>query len=318
MTLTEDLRLADAQARRVGVRGWAALVVLMLPVLLVSVDNTVLSFALPEIALALAPSGTQQLWIIDAYPLVLAGLLVTMGVLGDRFGRRRMLLVGASGFALVSVLAAFAPDATLLIAGRAGMAVFGAMIMPATLSLLRSIFTDRDQRRLAIAVWASMFSAGAALGPIVGGLLLEHFAWGSVFLMAVPVLIPLLLLAPILVPESKDPHPGRIDPVGILLSMLALVPIVYAIKEAAVNGLSGTIGLLIAVGLVAAALFVRRQLTAEVPMLDMALFRRGAFGGAIVVNMLSLMALVGFLYFVAQQLQLVLGMGSLQAGLALV
>ncbi|MFT4212395.1 MAG: MFS transporter [Microbacterium sp.] len=318
MTLTEDLRLADAQARRVGIRGWAALVVLMLPVLLVSVDNTVLSFVLPEITLALAPSGTQQLWIIDAYPLVLAGLLVTMGALGDRFGRRRMLLVGASGFAVISVLAAFAPNAALLIAGRAGMAVFGAMIMPATLSLLRSIFTDRDQRRLAIAVWASMFSAGAALGPIVGGILLEHFAWGSVFLMPVPVLIPLLVLAPVLVPESKDPHPGRIDPVGILLSMLALVPIVYAIKEAAVNGLSGTIGLLVAVGLVSAVLFVRRQLAAEVPMLDMALFRRGAFSGAILVNLLSLMALVGFLYFVAQHLQLILGMGPLEAGLALV
>ncbi len=318
MTLTEDLRIADAQGKRVGVRGWSALVVLMLPVLLISVDNTVLSFALPEISIALHPSGTQQLWIVDAYPLVLAGLLVTMGALGDRYGRRRMLLIGATGFALISAMAAFAPSAEMLIAARAAMAVFGAMIMPATLSLLRSVFTDRGQRRLAIAIWASIFSAGAALGPVVGGVLLEHFGWGSVFLMAVPVLIPLVVLVPLLVPESKDPAPGRIDPVGILLSMLAFVPVVYAIKEISVHGVSAMLGLLVVVSIGAGILFVRRQLSSASPMLDMRLFRRGAFTGAILVNMLSLMALVGFLYFVAQHLQLILGMGSMEAGLALV
>ena len=220
----------------------------MLPVLLVSVDNTVLSFALPQIALDLEPTGVQQLWIIDAYPLVLASLLVTMGTLGDRFGRRRMLLIGATGFATVSALAAFAPTAALLIAARALMGVFGAMLMPSTLSLLRSIFTDRDQRRLAIAIWASMFSAGSALGPIVGGFLLAHFAWGSVFLMAVPVLVPLLVLAPLLVPESRDPNPGRIDPISILMSLGTMVPIVYAIKELAVHGFDATIAVLFAVG----------------------------------------------------------------------
>ena len=223
-------------APRVGWRGWAALVVLMLPVLLVSVDNTVLSFALPQIALDLEPTATQQLWIIDAYPLVLASLLVTMGALGDRFGRRRMLLIGATGFGIVSALAAFAPSAEWLIAARAAMGVFGAMLMPSTLSLLRSIFTNRDQRRLAIAVWAAGFSAGAALGPVVGGILLEHFAWGSVFLMAVPVLVPLLVLVPILVPESRDPNPGRFDPLSVALSLATMVPIVYAIKEFAVHG----------------------------------------------------------------------------------
>ena len=211
MTRTASIPTTETDAPRVGARGWAALVVLMLPVLLVSVDNTVLSFALPEISIALAPTGAEQLWIIDVYPLVLAGLLVTMGTLGDRFGRRRMLLIGASGFAAVSALAAFAPTAGLLIAARALLGLFGAMLMPSTLSLLRSIFQNRDQRRLAIAVWASAFSAGSALGPIVGGFLLEHFDWGSVFLIAVPVLIPLLIAAPLLVPESRDPNPGRID-----------------------------------------------------------------------------------------------------------
>lgn len=318
MTLTEEITLADAAGKRVGWRGWAALVVLMLPVLLVSVDNTVLSFALPDIALDLAPTSTEQLWIIDAYPLVLAGLLVTMGTLGDRYGRRRMLLIGAVGFAAVSVLAAFAPTAGLLIAARAGMGVFGAMLMPSTLSLLRSIFTDRDQRRLAIAVWASMFSAGAALGPIVGGILLEHFSWGSVFLMSVPVLIPLLVFAPLLVPESRDPAPGRIDPLGIVLSMLTMIPIVYAIKELAVHGVGWMPFALALAGVGFGVLFVRRQLASTSPMLDMRLFARGTFSGALLVNLLSVIALVGFLYFVAQHLQLIVGLAPMNAGFALV
>ncbi len=318
-TLTQDIAIADARAPRVGWRGWAALVVLMLPVLLVSVDNTVLSFALPQIALDLEPTATQQLWIIDAYPLVLASLLVTMGVLGDRFGRRRMLLIGAAGFGVVSALAAFAPSAEWLIAARAGMGVFGAMLMPSTLSLLRSIFTNRDQRRLAIAVWAAGFSAGAALGPVVGGILLEHFAWGSVFLMAVPVLVPLLILVPILVPESRDPNPGRFDPLSVALSLLTMVPIVYAIKEFAVHGTETALPLvLVALGVVFGVIFVRRQNRLETPMLDMALFRRPTFSGSVLVNLLSVIGLVGFLYFVAQHLQLIVGLSPMEAGLALV
>lgn len=318
MTRTASIPTSATDGSRAGARGWAALVVLMLPVLLVSVDNTVLSFALPEISLALAPSGAEQLWIIDAYPLVLAGLLVTMGTLGDRFGRRRMLLIGATGFAAVSVLAAFAPTAGALIAARALLGFFGAMLMPSTLSLLRSIFRNRDQRRMAIAIWASAFSAGSALGPIVGGFLLEHYSWGSVFLVAVPVLIPLLVCAPLLVPESRDPNPGRIDPISILLSMGAMIPVVYAIKSFATDGPS-LIGVAWALlGLVLGYLFVRRQLRADIPMLDMALFRRGSFSGAILVNLLSVVALVGFLYFVSQHVQLVLGLSPMMAGFALV
>ncbi|MDN3444426.1 MFS transporter [Microbacterium sp. APC 3901] len=318
MTRTASIPTTETEAPRVGARGWAALVVLMLPVLLVSVDNTVLSFALPEISIALAPTGAEQLWIIDVYPLVLAGLLVTMGTLGDRFGRRRMLLIGATGFAAVSALAAFAPTAGLLIAARALLGFFGAMLMPSTLSLLRSIFQNRDQRRLAIAVWASAFSAGSALGPIVGGFLLEHFDWGSVFLVAVPVLIPLLIAAPLLVPESRDPNPGRIDIVSIVLSMAAMIPVVYAIKSLAVDGPSLTAGAWALLGVGMGYLFVRRQLAAAVPMLDMDLFRRGSFSGAILVNLLSVVALVGFLYFVSQHLQLVLGLSPMTAGAALV
>ena len=318
-TLTQDIAIAEAESTRVGWRGWAALVVLMLPVLLVSVDNTVLSFALPQIALDLEPTATQQLWIIDSYPLVLASLLVTMGVLGDRFGRRRMLLIGAAGFGAVSALAAFAPSAEWLIAARAAMGIFGAMLMPSTLSLLRTIFGNRDQRRLAIAIWAAGFSAGAALGPVVGGILLEHFAWGAVFLMAVPVLVPLLVLVPILVPESRDPHPGRFDPLSVVLSLATMVPIVYAIKEFAVHGTESVVPLvLVVLGIGFGALFVRRQNRLESPMLDMRLFRRATFSGSVLVNLLSVVGLVGFLYFVAQHLQLIVGLSPLDAGLALV
>ncbi|WP_348787398.1 MFS transporter [Leifsonia sp. NPDC080035] len=302
---------------RAGARGWAALVVLMLPVLLVSVDNTVLSFALPAISEALQPSATGMLWIVDVYPLVLAGLLVAMGSLGDRIGRRTVLLIGATGFAGVSVAAAFAPTAELLIAARAVLGFFGAMLMPSTLSLLRSVFQDRDQRRVAIAIWASGFAAGSALGPIVGGLLIEHFWWGSVFLLAVPVLIPLLVLTPLLVRESKDPAPGPVDVPSILLSLVTMAPIVFGIKELAVHGLAPLPVLAILVGIAAGAVFVRRQLRRPVPMLDMRLFRRPAFSGAVVINLLSVVSLVGFLFFVSQHLQLVLGMPPVQAGMVL-
>ncbi|MCP2030496.1 DHA2 family multidrug resistance protein-like MFS transporter [Okibacterium sp. HSC-33S16] len=305
-------------SERVGARGWWALAVLMLPVLLVSVDNTVLNFALPAISEDLTPSGTQLLWMIDIYPLVLAGLLVSMGSLGDRIGRRRLLLIGSAGFGVVSLIAAFAPTIELLITARAILGFFGAMLMPSTLSLIRNIFTDRDQRRLAIAVWASGFAAGSALGPIIGGLLLEQLWWGSVFLIAVPVLLPLLVFAPVLVPESRDPNPGRLDPVSIVLSLGTMLPLVYGIKHAATEGLDVLAVACIAAGVVAGVLFVRRQFRVESPMLDMALFRIPQFSGAIVVNLFSVIALVGGLFFVTQHLQLVLGLSPLAAGFALV
>ena len=298
-------------------RQWAGLAVLMLPVLLVSIDNTVLSFALPHIARDLLPSAAAQLWIVDAYPLALAGLLVAMGNLGDRYGRRRLLMIGASGFGVVSLFAAFAPDATSLIAARVLLGVFGAMIMPATLSLLRSLFLDRRQRRLAIAIWATGFSAGSAIGPIVGGVLLEHYWWGSTFLIAIPVLLPLLVLAPILIKDSKDPAPGPFDLPSILLSMATLAPIVYAIKEVATEGFGVLPIALTLVGLTAGTLFVRRLSRQANPMLDMQLFRAPAFSGAVIVNLVSVISLVGLLFFLTQHLQLVLGLDPLEAALQL-
>ncbi|WP_285027626.1 MFS transporter [Plantibacter sp. ME-Dv--P-122b] len=313
-TATEPNAVA---APRAGRRAWFALAVLMLPVLLVSVDNTVLNFALPAISSALTPTGTQLLWIVDVYPLVLAGLLVSMGSLGDRIGRRRLLLIGSIGFGVVSVAAAFAPSAELLIAARAALGFFGAMLMPSTLSLLRNIFLDRDQRRFAIAVWASGFAAGSALGPIVGGIILEHFAWGAVFLLAVPVLLPLVVLAPFLIPESKDPNPGRIDVPSILLILLTMTPLVFSIKHLAEAGFDVLTVVSMVVGVVSGVLFIRRQLRLEHPLLDLSLFRRASFSGAVVINLLSVTALVGGLFFVSQHLQLVLGLQPLDAGLVL-
>ncbi|MFC6355158.1 MFS transporter [Luethyella okanaganae] len=313
-TLVSSSPIAPVTRRR----QWWILAVLMLPVLLVSIDNTVLNFALPAISKALSPSGTQLLWMIDIYPLMLAGLLVSMGSLGDRIGRRKLLLVGSAGFGIVSAAAAFAPTIGWLIIARAALGFFGAMLMPSTLSLLRSVFTNRDRRRLAIAIWASGFAAGSALGPVVGGVLLQNFAWGSVFLLAVPLLLPLLILVPVLVPESRDANPGRIDVLSILLSLATMLPIVFGIKTVAEHGLGLITVAPIVLGLAAGTLFVRRQLRLADPMLDMGLFALGSFSGAVGVNLLSVIALVGGLFFVSQHLQLVLGLAPLDAGLVLV
>lgn len=311
------LSATTAPTSRAAGNRWWALAMLMLPVLLVAVDNTVLSFALPAISEALAPTGQQLLWIVDAYPLVLAGLLVPMGSFGDRIGRRRILLVGGTGFTVISALAAFSPDANTLIVARALMGFFGAMLMPATLSLIRNIFTDATERRTAIAIWAAGFSGGAALGPIVGGFLLEHFSWGSVFLLAVPVMLPLLILGPLLIPESRDPAPGPVDLVSVVLALATMTPLVYAIKAFATSGATLIAAVAVAVAILSGITFVRRQLHRPEPMLDVTLFTRPVFTGAVAANLLSVFSLVGFLYFISQHLQLVSGRSPMEAGLVL-
>ncbi|WP_258059800.1 MULTISPECIES: MFS transporter [Arthrobacter] len=301
---------------RAGKREWWGLAVLMLPVLLISIDNNVLSFAIPSLSRALAPSGTQLLWIVDIYALVLAGLLVPMGSLGDRIGRRRVLMIGSVGFGVMSLVAAFAPSASMLILARALMGVFGAMLMPATLSLIRNIFAVPSQRRVAVAIWAAGFSGGAALGPIVGGVLLENYWWGSVFLLSIPVLLPLLVFGPILLPESKDPSPGAVDAPGVVLVMGAMLSITYGIKSFASDGAAHGLPFIL-LGLVLGTLFVRRQLSREKPMLDVRLFRNPVFTGSISANLLSLFAMVGFIFFLSQHLQLVVGQSPIEAGLTM-
>lgn len=299
-------------------RDWWALAVLMLPVLLISIESTALNFALPAISRELNPSGTALLWMVDVYALVLAGLLVSMGSLGDRIGRRKLLMIGAIGFGLVSAATAFATTAEWVIVGRALMGVFGATLMPATLSLLRNIFLDANARRLAIAVWAAGFSGGAALGPIVGGFLLEHFTWGAVFLVAVPVLVPLLIATPFLVPESKDPNPGRIDVPSIVLSMLAMVPMVFGIKEAVAAGEPLLGGVSFAVGLLFGWAFVYRQNSIPNPMLDLSLFHNRGFSAGVAVNVIGNIALIGFIFMLTQYLQVVEGMSPLASGMTLI
>lgn len=299
-------------------RQWLALGVLVLPVLLVSVDGTVLSFALPQISAALEPTGTELLWVVDAYSLVLAGLLVTMGDLGDRVGRRRLLLVGAAGFAVASAAAAYAQTPGQLIAARALLGVFGATLMPSTLSLLRAVFTDRDQRRTAFAVWAGGFAGGAALGPVVGGWLLERFWWGSVMLLGVPVMLVLLVLGPLLLPESRAGGPrAPLDLPSAALSVVAMASSVYGVKVLAEGSLALGGAALVA-GVALGVLFVRRQRRLVRPLLDLSLFAVPVFRASVLANLMSVAAMVGLVYCLAQYLQLVLGLSPVDAGLVLV
>ena len=212
-------------------RDWLGLVVLAFAVLLIAVDGTVLDLALPFISADLEPSSTQLLWIIDVYSFVLAGLLITMGTLGDRIGRRRLLLLGAAGFGIASLIAAWSPTPEMLIAARVLQGISGATLMPATLGLIRTIFVDPRQRTLAIGVWGAMAGGGTAAGPLIGGWLLEHFWWGSVFLINIPVMLVLIAVGPLVIPESKDPAPGRFDLISAALSMTTMLPLVYAVKD---------------------------------------------------------------------------------------
>ncbi|MET8117039.1 MFS transporter [Streptomyces prasinus] len=295
---------------------WPALGVLVLAVLLVAVDATVLGLATPYISEDLAPSGTQLLWIGDIYSFVIAGLLVSMGSLGDRVGRKRVLLYGATAFGAVSVLNAYAGTPETMILARALLGAAGATLMPATLALIRNLFHDPRERSLAVGIWGATASAGTAVGPILGGFLLEHFWWGSVFLINLPVMAVLVLVGVKLLPESRNPSPGPWDLPGVLLSMVGLVGVVYAVKDAAAHG-PGWASLAAAL-LGAGALygFVRRQLTLPAPLLDMRLFRNRGFSGAVLADLLTLFGLAGLVFFLSQYLQLVQGRRPLEAGLA--
>ncbi|MER7771659.1 MFS transporter [Kitasatospora sp. NPDC096140] len=296
---------------------WTGLAVLVLAVTVVALDATVLSLAIPSISETLRPSGTQLLWIGDSYSFVLAGLLVSMGALSDRIGRKKLLLAGSAAFGAASLLAAYAPGPGWLILARALLGVAGATIMPSTLSLIRSLFPDDRERATAIGIWGAAATAGAALGPVVGGVLLEHFWWGSVFLMNIPVLLLLLGLGAWLLPESKDPKPGRWDVLSVVLSMAGVIGVVYATKEAAAHGVTRwDVPVAFVLGAAALTGFVRRQLRLETPLLDVRLFRDRRFTAAVSASLISLVGLSGVIFVVSQYLQLVRGYQPLQAGLA--
>ncbi len=298
-------------------RRWWALTALTLPVLIISMDATILGLAVPSLSETLEPSSSQLLWVVDIYSFVLAGLLVTMGSLGDRVGRRKLLMIGTAGFSLASVVAAFSTSPEMLIAARAMLGVAGATLMPSTLSLIRNVFTDERERQTAIAVWAAAFAVGAALGPIVGGFLLERYWWGSVFLVGVPVTTMLLIVAPRLIPESRDGAPGDFDLASSALSLVAMIPAVYAVKMLAENGFSLTVAVSALVGATAGYFFVQRQRRLDDPMIDVSLFVVPQFRMAVSGNLVATFAFAGSLFFVTQYLQLVVGMSPLRAGLQL-
>lgn len=298
-----------------GRKEWIGLTVLLLPLLLVSMDVSVLYFAVPFISRDLEPSSTQQLWIFDVYGFVLAGLLITMGSLGDRIGRRRLLLIGALSFSLASLGAAYSHSAGQLIAARAVLGVAGATLMPSTLALIRNMFHDEAQRRTAIAIWTGATTSGVALGPVLSGFLLDHYWWGSVFLINIPFMILLLVLAPVLVPEFRAPQTGRFDLLSSLLSLGAVLPAIYGIKEIAADGADSARLGYIAAGVVVGALFLLRQVRSDHPMIDLGMFRSCGFTGSVLMNLLAMFAIVGFAIFTTQYLQSVLGMSPMVAAL---
>lgn len=296
-------------------RRWLALVALVLPVLLISVDATILGFAVPTLSAELGTTSTQLLWVVDIYSFLLAGLLVLMGTLGDRIGRRRLLLIGALSFGAASVLAAYSTSAEMLITARAMLGVGGATLMPSTLSLLRNVFLDRRERQTAIAVWAAAFAAGAGLGPVLGGVLLEHFWWGSIFLINVPIMLLLLVLGPVLLPESKDPAPGPFDASSALLALVATLSFVYGVKRFSEQGLEWFAALWLLAGIVTGARFVARQRRLRHPMINLGLFEHRPFTVSVATNLLAVFALVGLMFFVPQYLQMVHGLRPIEAGL---
>lgn len=310
-----DAPLPGALPSQASAREWAGLAVLALPTLLLGLDVTILYLALPALAADLQPSSTQALWIMDAYGFMIAGFLITMGTLGDRIGRRRLLLIGAVAFGVTSVIAAYSTSAVMLIAARAALGIAGATLMPSTLALISNMFGDARQRALAIGVWATMFALGMALGPVVGGLLLERFWWGSAFLVAVLVVAVLLVAAPLLLPEYRAAHNEPLDFTSVLLSLLAMLAFIYGVKELAKLGVTPVAALALVVGIIMAVLFVRRQRRLTSPLLDMRLFASRTFSAALVVLLVGLVGVSGMMLLVTQYLQLVAGLSPLAAGL---
>jgi len=299
-------------------REWIGLAVIALPCLVYAMDLTVLNLALPALSAALKPSSSQLLWIADIYGFLVAGFLIPMGTLGDRIGRRKLLLIGAAMFGSASIVAAFSNSVETLIAMRALLGIAGATLAPSTMSLIRNMFHDEHERQFAVGVWIASFSLGAAIGPLVGGVLLQFFWWGSVFLVAVPVMTLLLLVAPTLLPEYRDVHARPLDLASVVLSLLAVLTTVYGLKQIAQHGIAWVPALLVIAGLAVGALFVRRQGRLTYPLIDLTLFRRTTFRAAIAAYGLSCLAMFGVYIFIAQYLQLVLGLSPLQAGLATV
>lgn len=309
---TTDL---SASGLRAGRREWAGLAVLALPTLLLSLDMSVLYLALPHLSADLGASSTQQLWIMDIYGFMIAGFLVTMGTLGDRVGRRRLLMIGAGAFGIASVLAAYASSAEMLIASRALLGIAGATLMPSTLALISNMFRDARQRGIAVAAWISCFMGGMAIGPVIGGLLLANFWWGAAFLLGVPVMVILLIAAPILLPEFRNTGAARLDPTSVAMSLAAILPVIYGLKELAKHGVGAGQLTALAVGGAFGLAFVIRQRRLTNPLLDMRLFSNRTFSAALGLNLVVGAIMGGGFLLVNLYLQMVVGLEPLEAGL---
>lgn len=306
-----------APNQRAGRREWTGLAVLAVATLLVAFDIGVLFLALPHLSADLGATSSQQLWITDIYTFLLAGFVITMGTLGDRIGRRRLLLIGAVGFALASVLTAYSNSPEMLIFSRALLGVAGATIAPSTLALISNMFRDDRQRGVAISIWATCLFAGGATGPVVGGVMLEHWWWGSVFLIAVPVMVVLLVAGPLLLPEYRNPEAiGRIDLISVALSLAAVLPIIYGIKNLAADetNLPVAVGAIV-VGLAVAFVFVRRQLRLPNPLLDLSLLRQRKIRVVLPAMLVGAGAFGGTSMFTAQYIQSVAGRSPSESGL---
>ncbi|MFH8974653.1 MFS transporter [Streptomyces sp. NPDC017890] len=306
---------APGRTTGTGTRQWLGLALLLLPVTLMTADLGVLWLATPYLTADLQPSGAEVLWITDIYGFLTAGTLVIMGTLGDRIGRRRLLMIGSAGFVLASLVAAYAPSPEVLIGARAVLGIAGAAVLPSTLALISHMFADPRRRATAIAMWVTALSVGLAVGPVVGGVMLANWWWGSVFLMGVPVMLLALVAAPMLLPEYRDPTPGRLDLMSVALFLLAVLPVVYAIKSLASAASPWEPAVAFAAGGVGIVAFVRRQNQLAAPLLDLRLFRDRAFTGALLALLLGMTALNGVEYLVPQYLQAVAGQSPLEAGL---
>ncbi|MDQ3958004.1 MAG: MFS transporter [Actinomycetota bacterium] len=300
---------------RAGRKEWIGLAVIAVACLLYVMDLSVLYLAVPSLTRDIEPSSSQLLWITDIYGFLVAGFLITMGTLGDRIGRRRVLLTGAAAFGVASVLAAFSTSAEMLIAARALLGIAGATVAPSTLSLIRNMFLDPRQRTTAIGIWGTSFAVGGAGGPLVGGVLLEFFWWGSVFLVNVPVMALLLVLGPRLLPEFRDPGAGRLDLTSAAMSLASVLSVIYGLKEIAQDGWGAQAAVTIAAGLAVGAAFVRRQTRLADPLIDLKLFRVPQFSVSVASNAMTGFVVFGMFLYVAQYLQLVVGLSPLEAGL---
>lgn len=305
----------DPSPPRAGRREWLGVAALMLPCMLVVMDLSVLFLAVPSLRADLHPSSTELLWITDVYGFLIAGALIVMGTLGDRIGRRRVLLWGSAAFGSASVLAACSTSPEMLIVARGIQGIAGATLIPSTMALLFAMFPHEDDRMKAIGLITLGFTGGAALGPILGGVLLDVAGWHAVFLINVPAMVAVLAVVPRLVPESANPDGARVDLRSAVLLISSVLAVTYAIKVLA-HGEDGPVPFVVlAAGLAIGALFLRRQRTSAQPLLDLTLFRRRAFSAALLSNSLTTFVMFGVFFFVNQYLQLTLGLSPLTAAL---